>query len=82
MSEKATKRYEKMDNKRSEDVGAEPNPDSVYDPTRPQVKVKSAGPKDREGSVIKDDLPESITKENASSKNNDAKLRTKSDQEC
>jgi hypothetical protein len=84
MSEKATKRYEKTKNKGFEIVGDDRIPEPSYDFTKPEAQVKAAGPRDREDSntVINDHPSEPIAKENTSTKNNEAKLRTTSDKEC
>jgi hypothetical protein len=84
MSEKATKRYDETKNKGSETVGDDRIPEPIYVFTKPEAQVKAASPRDREDSdIVVNDYPsESIAKENTSTKNNEAKLRTTSDKEC
>ena len=84
MREKARKRYEENENKGSKTVPDQQIREPVYDFTKPKAQVKAVGPRDREDSsiVVNDYRRESIVKENTSSKNNEAKLRTTSDKEC
>jgi hypothetical protein len=84
MREKARKRYEENENKGSNTIPDQQIREPVYDFTKPEAQVKVVGPRDREDSGIEvNDYPsESIVKENTSTKNNEAKLRTTSDKEC
>jgi hypothetical protein len=85
MSEKARKRYEENENKGSKTVPDEQIPEPVYDFTKPKAQVKAAGPRDRvedSGIVVNDYPSESIVKENTSTKNDEVKLRSTSDNEC
>ncbi|HKG70325.1 MAG TPA: hypothetical protein VKA87_00440 [Nitrososphaeraceae archaeon] len=84
MREKARKRYEENENKGSKTVPDQQIREPVYDFTKPKAQVKAVGPRDREDSsiVVNDYRSESIVKENTSTKNNEAKLRTTSDKEC
>jgi len=84
MREKARKRYEENENKGSKTVPDQQIREPVYDFTKPKAQVKAVGPRDREDSnIVVNDYPsESIVKENTSTKNNEAKLRTTSDKEC
>jgi hypothetical protein len=85
MSEKATKRYEEIKNKGSEDIGDDRISEPVYDFTKPEVQVKAAGLKDREDLdiMVSNYTSESIAKKNnTSTKNKEAKLRATSDKEC
>ena len=84
MREKAKKRYEENENKGSKTVPDQQIREPVYDFTKPKAQVKAVGPRDREDSsiVVNDYRSESIVKENTSTKNNEAKLRTTSDKEC
>ncbi|HKH86604.1 MAG TPA: hypothetical protein VKA40_08645 [Nitrososphaera sp.] len=84
MREKARKRYEENENKGSKTVPDQQIREPVYDFTKPKAQVKAVGPRDREDSsiVVNDYRSESIVKENTSTKNNEAKLRTTSDNEC
>ncbi|HEX6280595.1 MAG TPA: hypothetical protein VFZ67_00040 [Nitrososphaera sp.] len=84
MTEKASKAYEKNKNKGSKTVADPQIREPVYDLTKPEAKVKAVGPRDREDSgIMVNDYPsESIVKENISTKNDEAKLRTTSDKEC
>jgi hypothetical protein len=84
MREKARKRYEENENKGSKTVPDQQIREPVYDFTKPKAQVKAVGPRDREdSSIVVNDYPsESIVKENTSTKNNEAKLRTTSDKEC
>ena len=84
MREKARKRYEENENKGSETVPDQQIREPVYDFTKPEAQVKAVGPRDREDSdIVVNDYPnESVVKENTSTKNNEAKLRTTSDKEC
>jgi hypothetical protein len=84
MREKSRKRYEENENKGSKTVPDQQIREPVYDFTKPKAQVKAVGPRDREDSsiVVNDYRSESIVKENTSTKNNEAKLRTTSDKEC
>jgi hypothetical protein len=84
MREKARKRYEENENKGSNTIPDQQIREPVYDFTKPKAQVKAVGPRDREDSsiVVNDYRSESIVKENTSTKNNEAKLRTTSDKEC
>jgi hypothetical protein len=84
MSEKATKRYEQTKNKGPETVGDNRIAEPIHDFTKPEVQVKATGPGDRVGpDIVVTDYPsERITKENISTKKDEAKLRTASDKEC
>jgi hypothetical protein len=84
MREKARKRYEENENKGSKTVPDQQIREPVDDFTKPEAQVKAVGPRDREDSsiVVNDYRSESIVKENTSTKNNEAKLRTTSDKEC
>ena len=84
MRGKARKRYEENENKGSKTVPDQQIREPVYDFTKPKAQVKAVGPRDREDSsiVVNDYRSESIVKENTSTKNNEAKLRTTSDKEC
>jgi hypothetical protein len=85
MSEKAMKRYEETKNKGFESVGDDRIHEPIYDFAKSEAQVKAAAnPTDREDSdiVINDHPSEPISKENTSTKNNEAKLRTTSDKEC
>ena len=84
MREKARKRYEENENKGSKTVPDQQIREPVYDFTKPKAQVKAVGPRDREDSsiVVNDYRSECIVKENTSTKNNEAKLRTTSDKEC
>jgi hypothetical protein len=84
MSEKARKRYEENENKGLKTVADQQIREPVYDFTKPEAKVKAVDPRDREdsGIVVNDYPSESIVKENTSTKNDEAKLRTTSDKEC
>jgi hypothetical protein len=84
MSEKARKRYEENENKGSKTVADQQIREPDYDFPKPEAEVKAAGPRDREDSdiVVKDYPSESIVKENTSTRNDEAKLRTTSDKEC
>lgn len=84
MREKARKRYEENENKGSKTVPDQQIREPVYDFTKPKAQVKAVGPRDREDSsiVVNNYRSESIVKENTSTKNNEAKLRTTSDKEC
>ena len=85
MSEKTRKGYEENENKGSKKtVPDQQIREPVYDFTKPEAQVKAVGPRDREDSsiVVNDYRSESIVKENTSTKNNEAKLRTTSDKEC
>jgi hypothetical protein len=84
MREKARKRYEENENKGSNTIPDQQIREPVYDFTKPEAQVKVVGPRDREdsGIVVNDYPSESIVKENTSTKNNEAKLRTTSDKEC
>jgi hypothetical protein len=84
MREKARKRYEENENKGSKTVPDQQIREPVYDFTKPEAQVKAVGPRDREDSdIVVNDYPnESVVKENTSTKNNEAKLRTTSDKEC
>jgi hypothetical protein len=86
MSEKARKGYEENENKGSKNVAdqqiREPVNDNEF--TGPEAQAKAVGPRDREdpGIGVNDYPSESIVKENTSTKNDEAKLRTTSDKEC
>ena len=84
MREKARKRYKENENKGSNTIPDQQIREPVYDFTKPEAQVKVVGPRDREDSCIGvNDYPsESIVKENTSTKNNEAKMRTTSDKEC
>jgi len=84
MREKARKRYEENENKGSNTIPDQQIREPVYDFTKPEAQVKVVGLRDREdsGIVVNDYPSESIVKENTSTKNNEAKLRTTSDKEC
>jgi hypothetical protein len=84
MREKSRKRYEENENKGSNTIPDQQIREPVYDFTKPEAQVKVVGPRDREdsGIVVNDYPSESIVKENTSTKNNEAKLRTTSDKEC
>jgi hypothetical protein len=84
MSKKARKSYEENQNKGSETVPDQRIHEQVDDFAKPQAQVKAAGPRDIEGSgkVVNDYPGESFIKENLSTKNHEAKLRTTSDKEC
>jgi hypothetical protein len=84
MREKARKRYEENENKGSKTVPDQQIREPVYDFTKPKAQVKAVRPRDREDSsiVVNDYRSESIVKENTSTTNNEAKLRTTSDKEC
>lgn len=85
MSEKARKRYEENKDEGSKAVADQQIQDPVYDFTEPKAQVKAVGPGGREGSgnMANDYRIESIAKKNnTSTKNDEAKLRTTSDKEC
>ncbi len=84
MSEKTRKRYKKNKNKGSKTVADPQIREPFYDLTISKAKVKAVDPRDREdsGIVVNDYPSESITKENISTKNDEAKLRSTSDKEC
>lgn len=85
MSEKARKRYEENKDEGSKAVADQQIHDPVYDFTEPKAQVKAVGPRGREGSgnMANDYRIESIAKKNnTSTKNDEAKLRTTSDKEC
>ena len=84
MSEKARKSYEKNKNKSSKTAADPQIHEPIYDTTKPDAEVKAVGPRDREGSgILVNDYPsESVVKENISTRNEEAKLRTTSDKEC
>jgi len=87
MSEKARKGYEENKNEASKSVADQRMHEPGYDSTEPEAQLKKAlGSEDREegsGLMAKDYPIESIAKENnTSTKNDEAKLRTRSDKEC
>lgn len=84
MSEKPSKKYEENENKGSKTVADQQIRESVNDFTKTEAQVKAVGPRDREDSaIVVNDYPsESIVKENASTKNDQVKLRITSDKEC
>jgi hypothetical protein len=84
MGEKARKSYEKNKNKSSKTAADPQIHEPVYDLAKPEAKVKAVGPQDTEGSaILVNDYPsESVVKENISTRNEEAKLRTTSDKEC
>jgi hypothetical protein len=84
MSEKARKSYGKNKNKRSKTTTDPQIHEPVYDLTKPKAKVKAVGPQDKQGTeTLGSDYPsESVVKENISTRNDEAKLRTTSDKEC
>lgn len=81
---KASKKYEENENKGSKTVADQQIRESVNDFTKTEAQVKAVGPRDREDStIVVNDYPsESIVKENASTKNDEVKLRITSDKEC
>jgi hypothetical protein len=84
MSEKARKRHEENENKGSKTVADQQIREPVNDFTKPEAQVKAEGPRDSEdsGIVVNDYPSESIVKENASTKNDEIKLKITSDKEC
>ena len=86
MGENPTKTCKEAKNKGFKTEGDNLISEPIYDFTKPEGQVKAAGPRDMEedsNSVINEHYPsESLTKENNSRKNNEAKLRTTSDKEC
>jgi hypothetical protein len=84
MSEKARKSDEKNKNKSSKTATDPQIHEPVYDLTKPDAKVKAVSPQDKEGSdILVNDYPsESVVRENVSTRNEEAKLRTTSDKEC
>ncbi len=86
MDEKASKRYEENKNKGPKTVADQQIHEPIYDFTKPESDAKVVGPRDRKGSsIMVNDYPtKSAAKEknNTSTKNDEAKLRTTSDKEC